>query len=244
MTKREIDGVLLVDKPAGITSAEVVRILKRRLNAKKVGHGGTLDPLGTGLLVILLGRATKLSSCFLEGEKAYSGIIRLGISTDTEDMSGLTLETDPAVEEKFPQSLWAELEAKVTQAFSGKIRQVPPAYSAIKIDGRRSYDLARQGQAVAHEAREVFISELRLKFRSASELEYFVRCSKGTYVRSLARDIALFLDSVGCIASLRREACGSFQLSSASVLDDIKPDTLQRHLLPQSSVADGSLVVH
>ena len=232
--------MLLIDKPSGITAAEVVRILKRRLQPRKIGHGGTLDPLATGLLVLLLGRGTKLSSKFLEGEKTYTGVIRLGIQTDADDITGTVLSTDEALEEKFPASVRNELAAKAAQAFLGTQQQVPPRFSALKVGGRRSYDLAREGKSVALAPREITLAELRLKFLSAEKLEYFVRCSKGTYVRSLARDIARFLGTVGCVESLCRESAAGFELRSACPLDAISLDTLAMHLLPLA--ANGSLL--
>ena len=226
--EHDINGVLLVDKPGGITSAGVVRAIKRRLQPKKVGHGGTLDPLATGLLVILLGKATKLSSKFLEGDKVYSGVIRLGIATDTDDISGEVVETDPATAERFAPKHWPELEAKLRLAFLGETSQVPPAYSAIKVNGKRSYDLARSGQAPLLEARTVQITELDVGFNSDTELRYRVRCSKGTYVRSLARDFGKFLGSCATVQTLCREACGGLLLGDALPLDSIEPETYDK----------------
>ena len=235
-TYNEIDGLLLIDKPAGMTSADVVRAAKRSLSPKKIGHGGTLDPLATGLLVLLLGRATKLSSLFLDGEKCYSGTIRLGLQTTTDDISGETLSSDPDTEMKFTESKRQELAASAILAFSGVQQQRPPAYSAIKVDGKRSYKLAREGQLVEHATREITVSELTLEFVSANCIKYFMRCSKGTYVRSLARDIGLHLGSYGCIETLRREACGAFEVRSACPLDELNFETLSRHLIAPMDV--------
>ncbi|MFN8388863.1 MAG: tRNA pseudouridine(55) synthase TruB [Bdellovibrionota bacterium] len=229
--KRDIDGVLLIDKPEGITSAHVVRVVKRTLNAKKVGHGGTLDPLGTGLLVLLLGRGTKLSSLFLDGEKSYSGLIRLGCATDTDDITGQIVETDAEIATRFPAQARQSVEERIHRSFTGTLSQVPPAYSALKVGGKRSYDLAREGTLVEHAPREVSISALQVEFVSANTLKYFVRCSKGTYVRSLARDIGRAIGTCGCLESLRREECGGFSVSSACELERLSLDNFHEFLV-------------
>lgn len=236
--QREIDGVLLIDKPEGITSAGVVRELKRRLHPRKIGHGGTLDPMATGLLVILLGRATKLSSRFLDGDKVYSGTIRLGVGTDTDDMSGAVTETDPQIGERFPESRRAELQAQLVTTFSGEMSQVPPSYSAIKVNGKRSYDLARKGEAPVLEPRAVKISELALEFTAPDRLRYFMRCSKGTYVRSFARDIGRFLRTCGAVETLCREACGGLTLDRAIPLAEVSEDTYLNGFLRASDLGD------
>lgn len=219
--QNDINGVLLIDKPEGITSAGVVRALKKRLHPKKIGHGGTLDPIATGLLVILLGRGTKLSSRFLEGEKRYTGAFSLGIGTDTDDITGTVIERDEELEEHVPPSRLAELEKEIERSFTGTLAQIPPAYSAIKVDGERSYDLARKGQAPELVAREVKISELRVSFDGPQRLRYDVTCSKGTYVRSLARDIGRFLGTCGTVETLRREAVCGLEVSRALPLEAV-----------------------
>lgn len=225
------DGVLLVDKPAGITSAGVVKVLKARLKPKKIGHGGTLDPFATGLLVVLLGKATKLSSLFLDGEKSYSGVIRLGIGTDTEDITGTEIARDADIGTRFPETSWLETGEKVCAAFLGEIEQTPPIYSALKVQGKRSYELARQGVAVEHKPRRVQIFELQIAFRNPKELTFYVRCSKGTYIRSLARDIGKFLGTCACLESLRRESSSGFQLQETAKLDDISRESLAEQLM-------------
>ena len=225
------DGVLLVDKPAGLTSAGVVRVLKARLKPKKIGHGGTLDPFATGLLVVLIGKATKLSSLFLDGEKSYSGVIRLGIGTDTEDITGTETASDPDIADRFPEKIWQQTIEKIRQVFLGEIEQTPPVYSALKVQGKRSYDLARQGVAVEHKPRRVQIFELQIAFRNPTELTFYVRCSKGTYIRSLARDIGKFLGTHACLESLRRESSSGFELRETAKLDDISKESLEGQLM-------------
>jgi len=234
----EQDGVLLVDKPAGLTSAGVIRVLKHRFKPKKIGHGGTLDPFATGLLVVLIGKATKLSSLFLEGDKSYSGIIRLGLATDTEDITGSPVETDENVSEKFRPERWRELQARVKENFIGELEQVPPRYSALKVDGKRSYELARKGLEFEHPSRRIEITELRLEFKNPSALEFFVRCSKGTYVRSLARDIGKFLESCACLETLRRESSSGFEINETLELDSISAENITECLISPEVILD------
>jgi tRNA pseudouridine55 synthase len=214
-SRRAIDGVLLVDKPAGITSAGVVRQVKRRLGATKVGHLGTLDPFATGLLPLVTGEGTKLVAVLSQGDKSYTGVIALGRSTDTLDSTGEVVETAAV-----PDLSDDVLEA-VARRFRGAVEQVPPMFSALKRGGVPLYELARKGIDVEREARRVHIESLTLVPVSAVEISLSMRCSKGTYVRSLARDVAAALGTVGHLASLRRTAFGSFDVASAISLDDI-----------------------
>lgn len=222
-----LHGWLIVDKPIGPTSADVVAKLKRALrqggNGKvtigqsglgqlKIGHGGTLDPLASGVLPIALGEATKLTGDLLNGPKAYRFTIRLGTATSTDDAEGEAVATSPVRPDA------ATLEA-VLPAFRGRIRQRPPAYSALKVEGKRAYALARAGAAPELPERDLVIHSLALVETDGDEATLDVHCSKGTYVRSLARDIALAAGSVGHVSMLRRTAAGPFTLAQALPLD-------------------------
>ena len=204
----EINGWLVVDKSRGLGSTDVVRRTKRLFRARKNGHAGTLDPFATGVLPVAFGEATKLLPFVTDGVKEYEFIIRWGVSTDTDDSEGEVI----AQCEKIPER--SEIEA-VIPAFLGKIVQVPPVYSAIKINGRRAYDLARKGICVDIPKREVEIYALELLEELPNQQARFkVRCSKGTYIRTLGKDIALKLGTLGYLQELRRTKCGQFGLES------------------------------
>ena len=213
-----LDGILLVDKPADITSAGVVREVKRRLRVAKIGHLGTLDPFATGLLPLALGEGTKVVSFLSQGEKSYVGIIALGRLTDTLDATG------EVVARATVPSLAAGILEEVARRFRGTIEQVPPMFSALKRGGIPLYELARKGVDVDREPRQVHIESLSLSVASAEEISISVRCSKGTYVRSLACDIAGALGTVGHLASLRRTTFGSFEVASAIPLGSVTAD--------------------
>jgi tRNA pseudouridine55 synthase len=208
-----MDGVLLVDKPAGITSAEVVRQVKARVRPARVGHLGTLDPFATGLLPILVGEGTKLAPFLQDGEKEYAGVIRLGAATDTLDRTGAEIET-AAVPPLTPAAL-----AEASARFTGKVVQQPPIFSAIKRAGVPLYRLARRGVEVEPPPpREVEISRLALAAIDAGSIRFTAVCSTGTYMRSLARDIGVTLGTVAHLAELRRLRSGSFALAEARPL--------------------------
>jgi tRNA pseudouridine55 synthase len=212
-----LHGWLVVDKPVGPTSAQVVGKLKWALRQGghgkvKIGHGGTLDPLASGVLPIALGEATKLTGHLLNGPKAYRFTIRFGTATTTDDAEGAVV----AESQVRPD---ADAIRAVLPRFTGPIRQRPPAYSALKIDGERAYALARAGAAPELAERDLLIHELTLQETTSETATLDVRCSKGTYVRSLARDIAEALGTVGHVALLRRTAAGPFTLDQAMSLD-------------------------
>ncbi|MCB2224958.1 MAG: tRNA pseudouridine(55) synthase TruB [Actinobacteria bacterium] len=211
------DGFLLVDKPGGMTSHDVVARARRLFGQRKIGHAGTLDPMATGLLVLGLGRATRLLRFVQEGEKAYVARACLGVATDTLDADGAILDREP-----MPVS--AEDVAGAARRFVGDILQVPPMVSALKVDGRRLHDLAREGIEVEREARPVTIHEIRvLDFAPSDypEVSLLVRCSTGTYVRTLADDIARALGGRAHLTALRRTAIGRLDVSEAWPLDDL-----------------------
>ena len=224
---KAINGVILVDKPAGPTSARVVSRLKRLLDCEKVGHAGTLDPPATGLLVILCGKASKLQEFFLGEEKTYSGTIRLGVITATDDAAGQVVE-DRRGSNRFqehagrsPQEL-AAIAAGLIERYGGRQLQTPPQVSAVKIGGERAYKAARRNQTVEIAPREVFVSKLELAFSAPDVLRYLVRASKGFYVRSLARDIGEHLGTGACIESLRRIESAPFPIEQAVPLEQIE----------------------
>jgi tRNA pseudouridine55 synthase len=203
------DGIILVDKNEGETSFDVVRRAKRAFKRKKVGHAGTLDPFATGLLIILLGQGTKLSDYLMSGEKRYLATMTLGITTDTLDRTGriTKIMAVPDVDQKTI--------GHAVQAFTGNIEQKPPAYSAININGRRAYDLARQGIEVDLKKRTVNVRSIDVISVSLPDVTFEVKCSSGTYVRTLAADIAEKLGSAGHLKSLRRLSSGGFNVSDA-----------------------------
>jgi tRNA pseudouridine55 synthase len=206
-------GVLLVDKPAGITSAEAVRQIKARVRPARVGHLGTLDPFATGLLPILIGEATKLAPFLQDGEKEYEGVIRLGVETDTLDRTGAEIQTAEV------PLLTSGTLVEAAARYAGKIVQQPPIFSAIKRDGVPFYKLARRGVEVEPPPpREVEISRLTLDAMDATSIHFVAACSTGTYMRSLARDIGIALGTVAHLAELRRLRNGSFTLAAARPL--------------------------
>lgn len=212
-----LNGWLVVDKPIGPTSAQVVGRLKRALREgghgrPRIGHGGTLDPLASGVLPIAIGEATKLAGMLLNGPKAYDFTVAWGQATSTDDAEGETVATSPVRPDA------AAIRA-VLPAFTGPIRQTPPAFSALKVGGARAYALARAGAPPALEPRDLVIHSLDLVQATADAASFAVRCSKGTYVRSLARDLALALGTVGHVTRLRRTGAGPFRLDQAVVLD-------------------------
>jgi tRNA pseudouridine55 synthase len=212
---RPIHGWVSIDKPAGMTSAHVVARVRGLLGAEKAGHGGTLDPLATGVLPIALGEATKTVGWVMDGAKAYRFTVRWGEARTTDDAEGAVIETSPM------RPTEAAIHA-VLPRFTGDIDQVPPAFSAIKLDGRRAYDLARADQAVEIPPRQVRIDEIRLAGMPDPDHAVFeVRCGKGAYMRSLARDLARALGTVGHIVQLRRTAVGRFAESQAISLDKL-----------------------
>ena len=222
-------GILLLDKAQGVSSARAIAQVKRKLNLQKIGHAGTLDPMATGLLVCLIGRATRCATFAEDGEKCYSGAIRLGRVTDTDDVTGVTLQ-ETKVDVSF------ESVVTTAQAFIGKISQIPPQYSAIKLNGERAYERARRGEATELKAREVEIRTLDLAATSDSALITFrMTCSCGTYVRSLARDLGEKLGCGACLESLRREGSVPFKVTHAKTLDEIQESDLMEWstLFPQ-----------
>lgn len=208
-----IDGLLIVDKAEGSTSADVVRQVKRALQSK-TGHLGTLDPFATGVLPICLGEGTKIAQFLAVADKEYEGTIRLGAATDTGDRTGTVTEERPLPEDLSPPRL-----AAVAESFRGQQMQTPPMYSAIKKDGTPLYKLARQGVTIERQPRPIRIDRIALEPLDTSTVAFRVACSKGTYVRVLAEDIAMALGTVGHVQTLRRTAFGLFRIEAAIPLD-------------------------
>lgn len=209
--KRVLDGVLLFDKPLELSSNTALQKVRRLFNAEKAGHTGTLDPLATGLLPVCFGEATKFTTALLDADKRYRATVRLGQRTTTGDAEG-------EVTEMRPVAVSEEQTLVVMQQFLGKIKQLPPMYSAIKHQGKPLYEYIRNGETVERELREVFIHELKLERLQGDELEFSVLCSKGTYVRTLAEDIGEVLGCGGHLIALRRTAIGEFSLDHAFTL--------------------------
>lgn len=217
LTKRSwqrVDGVLLLDKSSGMTSNSALQSARRLFSAAKAGHTGTLDPLATGLLPLCFGEATKFSADLLEADKSYDADLLFGVTTDTGDSEGEVLERRPV---NFSRE---ELEA-VLARFRGPISQVPPMYSALKRDGKPLYELARQGIEVERAARDVTIHELSLLELDADRCRLHVRCSKGTYIRTLAEDVGAALNCGAHLTGLRRTSVGSLSISDAVTLDQL-----------------------
>jgi tRNA pseudouridine55 synthase len=211
-----MNGLLLVDKPSGPTSFDVVRAVRRAANERKVGHTGTLDPLASGLIVVCLGQGTKLVPFLMDTEKRYLAGVALGTGTDTDDALGEVIEQAP-----IPVLERVQLEMTLAE-FVGRRKQVPPKFSAIKIDGEPLYRKARRGEEVTPKAREVEITSLVLTKVAKDGFDLDIRCGKGTYIRSLARDIARSLGTCGHLKSLRRFETGGFSVEHALALDTVE----------------------
>ena len=209
-----MDGIVIVDKPLDWTSQDVVSKLRGVFRTRRIGHGGTLDPMATGVLPVFVGRATRAVEFFEHAEKTYEAVLQLGIDTDTEDIWGNVLQqqTPEVSEETFLQML---------TRFTGPILQVPPMYSAIKVDGKKLYELARKGKEVERPARPVTIHELTCLSFDGSTARLRVRCSKGTYIRTLCKDIGAALGCGGCMAGLRRVQAGEYTIEQAVPLQTL-----------------------
>lgn len=221
--QNRMNGLLIVDKPQGMTSHDVVARARRMLREKRIGHAGTLDPMATGVLVLCIGHATRLSEYLLGEDKAYEGVIKLGEQTNTDDAEGEVIATRPV-----PAISDDDLR-RLERLFSGEIQQVPPQFSAIQKGGQRAYALARKGETVELEARRVTIHEMGLAMHDDASIEnpkpkivnIQVRCSAGTYIRSLARDIGEALGCGGHLTALRRTQAGHFTLKDAVTLEQV-----------------------
>ena len=220
-----MNGIVIVDKPAGWTSQDVTARLRRVFGTRRIGHGGTLDPMATGVLPVFVGRATRGVEFFEHAEKTYETELLLGITTDTEDVTGTVLARQPVC--VTPEQLDETL-----ARFRGEIWQVPPMYSALKVNGQKLCDLARKGRQVERQPRPITIHELTLLSREDDVLRLRVRCSKGTYIRTLCKDLGESLGCGGCMRSLRRVQAGEYTIAEAvplqTLLDAQAPETYLR----------------
>ena len=213
-----MNGIVIVDKPQEWTSQDVTARLRRVFNTRRIGHGGTLDPMATGVLPVFVGRGTRGVEFFEHAEKTYEAVLRLGLLTDTEDTSGTVLEERgvSVTEEQF---------LNILPQFRGKIMQVPPMYSALKVNGQKLCDLARKGREVERQPREIEIFELECLSFDGTNARLRVRCSKGTYIRTLCKDIGLALGCGGCMAALRRVTAGAYTIEEAVPLQELLDTT-------------------
>lgn len=230
----ELEGVLLVDKPSGMTSHDVVARMRRILRTKRIGHAGTLDPLATGLLIILVGRATKLSQFLTSLDKEYEGAIKLGESTATQDADGEIVSSRPV------PALSLKQVTDFCESFLGDQYQTPPMYSAIKIDGVPLYKMARKGKEVEREPRFVRISAFDVLGYEEPLIRFHMRCSKGTYVRTVAHDLGERINCGAHLASLRRTASDRFHIRDAVTLDQLETmpiEDIAARLIPSHQAA-------
>lgn len=209
-----MNGIVIVDKPQGWTSQDVTARLRRVFDTRRIGHGGTLDPMATGVLPVFVGRATRGVEFFEHAEKTYETVLRLGITTDTEDITGVVLRENTV-------SVTVEDVEKALEGFRGEILQVPPMYSALKVGGQKLYDLARKGKEVERQPRPVTIHEVTLLSMDGSDVCLRVRCSKGTYIRTLCKDIGEALGCGGTMAALRRTQAGEYTTQEAVPLETL-----------------------
>lgn len=226
-----VQGLLLIDKPEGITSFGAVARVKKLCNTKRVGHTGTLDPMATGVLPVFVGRATVLSNYLLCADKEYIANVRLGITTDTLDITG-------EIQHICSVNLSEEQLLNATESFKGEIEQIPPMYSAIKKNGKKLYELAREGKEVQREARKVEIKELEIFDFDGESFNMRVLCSKGTYIRSLADDIGRSLGTGAVLTSLRRTKTAGFTEKDCTALDSITEDEVKKFLISEEKAVE------
>lgn len=227
------DGILIIDKPQDFTSHDIVAKVRKIIGTKKVGHTGTLDPMATGVLVVCVGAATKLVEHFTSKDKVYEAKIKLGIKTDTADITG------KIIVEKQVLVINKQLVDEVCQSFIGKQKQIPPMYSSIKVNGMKLYEYARKGIEVTIEPRDIEIFSISDITIENDEITYTVHCSKGTYVRSLCEDIAEKLGTCGTMSYLRRLKTGEFEIENSIKLDEIS----EEKIIPIEKLFDNKIVL-
>jgi tRNA pseudouridine55 synthase len=231
---KEMSGVLLIDKPSDHTSHDVVARLRGKLRMKRIGHAGTLDPMATGLLIMLVGKATRISQYLISLDKEYTGTIELGKITDSQDAEGQVMETRPV-----PPLTEGEVKAAM-QAFLGDQYQTPPMYSAIKINGVPLYKQARKGEEVEREPRFIRVASFELTGFAPPRFDFRLRCSKGTYVRTIAHDLGQKLGCGAHLAALRRTATDHFNVAQALTMDELEKLSLpeiEQRLIPMHEAA-------
>ena len=225
-----MNGIVIVDKPQSWTSQDVTARLRRVFQTRRIGHGGTLDPMATGVLPVFVGRGTRGVEFFEHAEKTYETVLKLGITTDTEDIWGSVLTQSPV-------SVTEEQVEAVLSRFRGEIMQVPPMYSALKVNGQKLCDLARKGQQVQRQPRPITIHQLNLLERGEDTLRLQVRCSKGTYIRTLCKDIGEALGCGGCMQQLRRTSAGEYTIEEAVPLEALlESENPEQFLRPVDSM--------
>lgn len=230
----KLDGILLVNKKKGMTSYDVIRKIKfafKEMDIKtKIGHSGTLDPLAEGLLIVLLGKYTRMSDYLMDLEKTYSGTFIQGVGTDTLDLDGEVIETTKTLE---PGVILSNI-----SNFIGEQMQVPPFYSALKHNGKKLYEYARKGENITKPPRKIFVYDLSIKKESSESFSFVTRVSKGTYVRKLIYDYTMSLGVASYLTSLKREKMGEFSLEDARVIEEITPENIEKNLM---TIADINL---
>ena len=225
-----MNGIVIVNKPQGWTSQDVTARLRRVFGTRRIGHGGTLDPMATGVLPVFVGRATRGVEFFEHAEKTYEAVLRLGIDTDTEDITGTVLEERPV-------AVTREQLEKTLERFRGEILQVPPMYSALKVNGQKLCDLARKGKTVERQARPITIYKLECLEFDGVTARLLVHCSKGTYIRTLCKDIGEALGCGGCMASLCRVTAGEYSLEGSVALETLlECENPEQYLRPVDSM--------
>lgn len=227
-----MNGILNINKPTGMSSFDVVRVVKKVAKTKKVGHTGTLDPEASGVLPICIGRATKLVDYIMSDYKIYKVELKLGITTDTYDREGKVLQTSEV-------NLSNEEVEKVIKSFEGEIDQVPPMYSALKVNGERLYNLARQGIEIERKPRKIHIYNIDIFDMELPIVQFTVKCSKGTYIRSLCYDIGEKLNCGGTMWNLQRTQTGSFSISSSVELEQLNSDNISSYLIPMDMALES-----
>lgn len=220
-----IDGILNINKPVGMTSFDVVKKIRSISNMKKVGHTGTLDPIASGVLPICIGRATKFADYIMKSEKVYLAELKLGVNTDTYDREGTVINTSEVKLDK-------KNVKDIILSFQGEIEQLPPMYSAIKINGRRLYDLARKGIEIERNKRKVIIYSIKIISIDLPYIVFEVKCSKGTYIRSLCHDIGEKLNCGGIMWNLKRMSTGNFNILNSVLLENLQKNNIWEYIIP------------
>lgn len=226
-----LEGVLIINKPLGLTSHDVVNRVRRLTDTRRIGHTGTLDPLATGLLILCIGRATRLAEYITDQNKSYQATIRLGQETNTYDAEGQVIAENPV------HVSFQELQS-ILPSFTGEIRQVPPMFSAIKVKGKPLYHHARKGMTVKRKARTVFIERLEVLRWEIPELELGIDCSSGTYVRSIAHDLGQQLGCGGHLTALRRTAIGRFTIQDSVLLSNLNEENWRSYVLSSETAVE------
>ena len=225
-----MNGIVIVNKPQGWTSQDVTARLRRVFGTRRIGHGGTLDPMATGVLPVFVGRATRGVEFFEHAEKSYETVLRLGLATDTEDITGAVLEQRPV-------NVTREQLEKALEGFRGEILQVPPMYSALKVNGQKLCDLARKGREVERQPRPITIYKLECLEFTGATARLLVHCSKGTYIRTLCKDIGSALETGGCMEALCRVTAGEYTLEEAVPLETLlETEAPEQYLRPVDSM--------